>query len=87
MHDFLRGEVKSRLEKEIDGFKLEVIDASETFYAELKDVTEPEKKRKIIGRLFIEQFEAAVKRLDLPENSYLLQGTLCALLASSTVEG
>merc|ERR1719235_823183 len=43
-------EVKPRLEKEIDGFKLEVIDASETFYQELKEVTEPEKKRKIIGR-------------------------------------
>merc|ERR1719247_1986141 len=77
-------EVKSRLEKEIDGFKLEVIDASDTFYAELKDVTEPEKKRKIIGRLFIEQFEAAVKRLDLPENSYLLQGTLYPDVIEST---
>ena len=50
VHDFLRREVKSRLEKEIDGFKLEVIDASDTFYAELKDVTEPEKKRKGMGR-------------------------------------
>lgn len=77
-------EVKARLEKEIDGFKLEVIDASETFYSELKDVTEPEKKRKIIGRLFIEQFEAAVKRLNLPENSYLLQGTLYPDVIEST---
>merc|ERR1719174_3272146 len=77
-------EVKSRLEKDIDGFKLEVIDASETFFSELKDVTEPEKKRKIIGRLFIEQFEAAVKRLNLPENSYLLQGTLYPDVIEST---
>merc|ERR1712093_746065 len=44
----------------------------------------PEKKRKIIGRLFIEQFEAAVKRLNLPENSYLLQGTLYPDVIEST---
>jgi len=77
-------EVKARLEKEIDGFQLEVIDASDTFYTELKDVTEPEQKRKIIGRLFIEQFEAAVKRLNLPENCYLLQGTLYPDVIEST---
>merc|ERR1711937_7279 len=55
-----------------------------TFYSELKDVTEPEKKRKIIGRLFIEQFEAAVHRLSLPPNSYLLQGTLYPDVIEST---
>jgi len=77
-------EVKARLEKEIDNFQLEVIDASEIFYRELQDVKEPEKKRKIIGRLFIEQFEAAVKKLNLPANSFLLQGTLYPDVIEST---
>merc|ERR1719316_1923875 len=64
---------------------LKVIDAKERFYSELKGVTEPEQKRKIIGRLFIECFEEAVKEMNLPsENCMLLQGTLYPDVIEST---
>merc|ERR1712193_261486 len=70
-------EVKQRMDSHIKGMNLKVIDASEEFFRELKDVSEPETKRKIIGRLFIEQFEKAVKSMDLdPKKCFLLQGTL-----------
>lgn len=52
---------------------------------ELKDVKEPETKRKIIGRLFIEQFEKAVDQMGLdPSNCMLLQGTLYPDVIEST---
>merc|ERR1712159_251875 len=52
---------------------------------ELKDVKEPETKRKIIGRLFIEQFEKAVDQLGLdPTDCMLLQGTLYPDVIEST---
>jgi GMP synthase (glutamine-hydrolysing) len=77
--------VKERLEKHIPGLKLKVLDASQRFFTELKGVTEPETKRKIIGRLFIECFEAAVKEMDLPtEQCMLLQGTLYPDVIEST---
>jgi GMP synthase (glutamine-hydrolysing) len=77
--------VKARLEKHISGLKLQVIDAREKFYSELAGVTEPEKKRKIIGRLFIECFEQAVKDMNLPaEQCMLLQGTLYPDVIEST---
>jgi GMP synthase (glutamine-hydrolysing) len=40
------------------GLNVHGIDAKDHFYEELKGVTNPEAKRKIIGRLFIEVFEA-----------------------------
>jgi GMP synthase (glutamine-hydrolysing) len=51
-----------------------VIDAAEEFLSRLKDVTDPEKKRKIIGNVFIEVFEKEAKRLG--DFKYLAQGTL-----------
>ena len=64
-----RGEVEKRLGSIIGDGKLLTIDASETFYSELKGVTDPEKKRKVIGRLFIETFDQAVKEMNLnPEH-------------------
>merc|ERR1719158_381617 len=69
----------------IKGMNLKVIDATDDFMTELKDVTEPETKRKIIGRLFIEQFEKAVEQLGLdPANCMLLQGTLYSDVIEST---
>ncbi len=50
------------------------IDASEEFYKELEGVTDPEEKRKIIGRKFIEVFEAEAKKIG--DVKYLVQGTL-----------
>ena len=53
---------------------LVVVDARELFLSGLAGVTDPETKRKIIGRLFIEVFEAeAAKRSDA---KWLAQGTL-----------
>mmetsp|Transcript_46399 Transcript_46399/g.110521 ORF Transcript_46399/g.110521 Transcript_46399/m.110521 type:complete len:547 (+) Transcript_46399:78-1718(+) len=78
-------EVKQRLEGHIAGLQLKVIDAKEKFYSELKGVTEPEAKRKIIGRLFIDCFEQAVKEMGLPpEKCMLLQGTLYPDVIEST---
>lgn len=48
--------------------------AGSLFLNRLKGVTDPEKKRKIIGRTFIEVFEKALKQL--PKVEFLAQGTL-----------
>lgn len=77
--------VKERLERHIPGLKLHVIDAKQKFYSELAGVTEPEAKRKIIGRLFIECFEQAVLDMKLPSDQcMLLQGTLYPDVIEST---
>jgi GMP synthase (glutamine-hydrolysing) len=53
---------------------LDVVDATDRFLEKLKGVSDPEKKRKIIGKTFIEVFEEEAKRLGNFE--YLAQGTL-----------
>ncbi|MHC5036011.1 MAG: glutamine-hydrolyzing GMP synthase [Planctomycetota bacterium] len=53
---------------------LEVVDASETFLSALKGVTDPEAKRKIIGRVFVEVFQDVASRFRKVE--FLAQGTL-----------
>ncbi|MGH6701998.1 MAG: glutamine-hydrolyzing GMP synthase [Bradyrhizobium sp.] len=50
------------------------VDASERFLGELAGVTDPEAKRKTIGRLFIDVFEAEAKKIGGAE--FLAQGTL-----------
>jgi GMP synthase (glutamine-hydrolysing) len=50
------------------------VDASTRFLDALKGVTDPEKKRKIIGRVFIEVFEDEAKKVDGAK--FLVQGTL-----------
>ncbi|NNF00865.1 MAG: glutamine-hydrolyzing GMP synthase [Pyrinomonadaceae bacterium] len=50
------------------------VDASKEFYKELKGVTDPEEKRKIIGRKFIDVFDAEAKKIG--KVKYLVQGTL-----------
>jgi GMP synthase (glutamine-hydrolysing) len=54
--------------------KLRYVNASRLFLRRLKGVTEPERKRKIIGRTFIEVFEAAARRVG--KARFLAQGTL-----------
>ncbi len=54
--------------------KLQYEDASQLFLMRLKGVTDPERKRKIIGRTFIEVFQAATKRVG--KAKFLAQGTL-----------
>jgi GMP synthase (glutamine-hydrolysing) len=55
------------------GMKLEVIDAKDRFFKALEKAVEPEKKRKIIGKLFVEVFnEQAVNH----GAKFLIQGTI-----------
>jgi GMP synthase (glutamine-hydrolysing) len=54
--------------------KLQYEDASKLFLRQLQGITDPERKRKVIGRTFIEVFEAATKRAG--KAKFLAQGTL-----------
>jgi GMP synthase (glutamine-hydrolysing) len=54
--------------------RLQYEDASKLFLKRLKGVTDPERKRKIIGRTFIEVFQSATKRVG--KAKFLAQGTL-----------
>lgn len=56
------------------GINLIAVDASEKFMQALKGCTDPEEKRKIIGRLFIEVFEEQAAALNGVK--YLAQGTI-----------
>jgi GMP synthase (glutamine-hydrolysing) len=59
-----------------DHFHLQLVhvDASERFLSALSGVTDPEQKRKIIGRIFIEVFD--VEAAKLKDVRFLVQGTL-----------
>ncbi len=50
------------------------VDAKQAFYTPLKGVADPEKKRKVIGKVFIDVFEEESKRF--PNVKYLAQGTI-----------
>ena len=67
------------------GVELVSIDASRTFLERLAGVTEPEKKRKIIGETFIEIFEKEAKKHD--NVKFLAQGTLYTDIIESSVAG
>src|ERR1700742_3940980 len=54
--------------------KLQYEDASKIFLTRLKKVTDPERKRKIIGKEFIDVFQSATKRAG--KAKFLAQGTL-----------
>lgn len=66
------------------GIQLTVVDASQRFLDQLRGITDPEEKRRVIGRNFIEVFqetakeieEAAVNSPKAGEIEWLLQGTL-----------
>ena len=69
-------------------FSLNVIgvDASEVFLKRLQRVTSPERKRKIIGTVFIEIFEREAKKLGVVE--FLAQGTIYPdVIESNPVKG
>lgn len=55
------------------GVQLSVVNAQERFLKALEGVTEPERKRRIIGMSFISEFEVEADRINA---QYLLQGTL-----------
>ncbi len=65
--------VRALLSDEI-GLPMTYVDASERFISELSGVDDPEQKRKIIGRVFVEVFEEAASTL--PSANWLAQGTL-----------
>jgi GMP synthase (glutamine-hydrolysing) len=76
-HGFMRegesAEVKELFAESL-GVKLVMVDASAKFLTEMKGVSDPETKRKIIGRLFIETFDSEADKLGGAD--FLVQGTL-----------
>ena len=75
-HGMLR---KNEFQQVMDDYKvlgLNVIgvDASEKFFADLAGITDPEQKRKIIGRDFVEVFNAEAKKIT--DAKWLAQGTI-----------
>ena len=60
------------------GVDLKVVEAADQFLGALAGVTDPETKRKIIGREFIRTFEAAAREVvgEAGEVEFLVQGTL-----------
>ncbi|UQU64084.1 glutamine-hydrolyzing GMP synthase [Couchioplanes caeruleus] len=79
-HGLLRADEAEQVEKDYvaaTGIRLKVVDASDQFLGHLAGVTDPEQKRKIIGREFIRTFEAAARELDAERHiEFLVQGTL-----------
>lgn len=68
-------EFESVLESYKDlGLNIKGIDARDEFYSALEGVSDPEKKRKVIGRVFIEVFEREAKKI--PQIKWLAQGTI-----------
>ena len=65
-------EAVGRMMREL-GVNSRVIDAREEFYSALKGVSDPEKKRKIIGGKFIDVFDREAKKFGA---DYLFQGTI-----------
>ncbi len=56
------------------GVKVIHVDATEQFMSHLAGIADPEQKRKIIGREFVEVFQAEAKKL--PQAKWLAQGTI-----------
>ena len=85
-------QVKETLAEHL-GINLTIADASEKFLAGLKDVVDPEKKRKFIGNTFIDIFEEEAIRIEkAAENTpnagkveWFLQGTLYPVCLDASV--
>ncbi|MEU6699120.1 glutamine-hydrolyzing GMP synthase [Pseudonocardia sp. NPDC046786] len=79
-HGLLRAGEREQVESDFvaaTGAKLHTVDAADRFLAALAGVTDPEEKRKIIGREFIRVFEAATAEVLAEEKvDFLVQGTL-----------
>ncbi len=71
-----KGEFKEsyRIFKKKYKLNVKVINAKKLFYKRLKNISDPEKKRKIIGKSFIEVFDKEAKKIK--NIRYLAQGTL-----------
>ena len=66
-------QVRQRFEEHY-GINLIYVDASELFLSRLKGVSDPETKRKIIGKTFVEVFDAEAEKIK--DAAFLAQGTL-----------
>ena len=78
------------LVQEQAGLHLDAVDATDRFLRKLKGVSDPEKKRKIIGNEFIKVFEAEARRIEKTEGKvkWLVQGTLYPdVIESRSVRG
>ena len=76
-HGMLRlneGKIVMQTFKENLGVKVIHIDATDQFMSDLKGISDPEKKRKIIGRNFIEVFQSEAEKFQ--EVKWLAQGTI-----------
>lgn len=83
-----QGEVEqvASLFREKFDVELRVVDASLAFLSALAGVSDPEQKRKIIGKVFIDVFEAEAR--SIPGVQYLAQGTLYPdVIESTSVRG
>ncbi len=72
------------------GLLLDAVDATGRFLGKLKGVSDPEKKRKIIGNEFIKVFEREARRIEKEEGKvkWLVQGTLYPdVIESRSVRG
>lgn len=79
-HGFMRRNEPEELEKifnEKFGINVIHINAKERFFNKIKGISDPEKKRKLIGNEFIRVFEEESQKLGEQENiQFLAQGTL-----------
>jgi GMP synthase (glutamine-hydrolysing) len=79
-HGLLRAGERAQVERDFvaaTGVDLVTVDAADTFLGALEGVTDPEEKRKIIGREFIRSFEGAAYDIAQGEGAdFLVQGTL-----------
>ena len=66
------------------GMDLRVVDATHRFLKELKDVADPEEKRRRIGHTFIDVFEDAASHVEGGGVGFLVQGTLYPDVIEST---
>ena len=66
------------------GIKIRIVEAQERFFKELKGITDPEEKRKIIGKEFINIFEESAKEEGV---LFLVQGTISPDWIESGGEG
>ena len=79
-HGLLRSGESEQVQRDFvasTGVQLVVVDAVEQFLSALRGVTDPEEKRKIIGREFIRSFEKAARDIAAGGDvEFLVQGTL-----------
>ncbi len=88
-HGFMRqGESEQVVEVFTNTFPVKLVhaDAAEQFFRELKGVTEPEQKRKIIGKNFVDVFKSEAQKLG--KLDFFAQGTIYPdVIESGTTKG